>query len=285
MLILSRYEILVRLWGSHPENTTPNWQSWGPAEVVLCPEKLIQLNQTHPLHLPYMPSFLDPVHHGDAGASIFISSAMFYVQHPFDLYIMDFWIYEVSISMTPCCILDTYENLSVFQWFPLPSQLHPKFSPGFGAVEEVSWEPKGSQWLEQVPLVFAHYHYYVTHLQPNKIIVSKSKTHGAFCLKKTWCFCVAKSGVFQKNFGVWTLMSICSFFYFDGFGIFGRKTSTWSPVPHTFFLGKIYIYINLYLKIYSKDICIYNIDIDHYFISWESKGVLPIKGLWTIIVP
>lgn len=151
ILILSKYDILVSLRGSHPENTTPNWQSWGPAEVVLCPGELIQLNQTHPLHLPYMPSFLDPVHHGDAGASIFISSAIVYFQHPFDVY-MDFWIYEVSIcdNMLYFRCLWTSISLPVDFHFPHPgaskvlSRLCGKKSAG---------NRKGSQRLEKVPLV------------------------------------------------------------------------------------------------------------------------------------
>lgn len=143
---------MVRLRGSHPENTTPNWQSWGPAEVVLSPKELIQLNQTHPLHLPYMPSIgsRSPWWHRGFNLHIF-SNCLFLTSIWIDLY-MDFWIYEVSIcdNMLYFGCLWTSISLPVDFHFPHPaaskvlSRLCGKKSAG---------NRKGSQRLEKVPLV------------------------------------------------------------------------------------------------------------------------------------
>ena len=129
-----------------PWNTTPNWQSWGPAEVVLSPKELIQLNQTHPLHLPYMPSIgsRSPWWHRGFNLHIF-SNCLFLTSIWIDLY-MDFWIYEVSIcdNMLYFGCLWTSISLPLISTSLIP--LHPKFSPGFVGRSQLGTERVHNGW-------------------------------------------------------------------------------------------------------------------------------------------
>lgn len=147
ILILSKYDILVSLWGSQP------WKKHQIAKVEVrlrsfFPQKSWYNWIRHiPLHLPYMPSFLDPVHHGDAGAfNLHIFSNCLFSTSIWCMDLKSQYLWHHVVFGIP---MNIYESSGDFH-FPHPaaskvlSRLWGKKSAG---------NRKGSQRLEKVPLV------------------------------------------------------------------------------------------------------------------------------------